>query len=155
VPPHPDLASAGPLLLLRHHEAFLAEFRRFGAEGAARRLGPGDLETLQGALAFLEHEVLPFARAEERTLAGGSPQAESVALEHAFLAQEVEALGRELRALRTLKMHGTRASSGTIPGSPGPRSTSPLRSRALLRVVHRIEAILELHTAGWSDRGEG
>jgi hypothetical protein len=154
VQPHPELATAGPLLLLRHHEAFLAEFRRFGAEGAAARLGPDDLETLRGALAFLEHEILPFARAEERTLAAGSPHAESVALEHAFLTQEVEALGREIQALRALPSlrPGERSEGRSGCSEPGPSPSS--RSRSLLRVVHRIEAVLELHTAAWGDRDE-
>jgi nitroimidazol reductase NimA-like FMN-containing flavoprotein (pyridoxamine 5'-phosphate oxidase superfamily) len=88
-------------------------------------------ESAAGAVAFLRHGVLPFARREEALYLPGGAVGEEVAFEHAFLAAEAEALAREAGAL----------SEG------GAKALAGVRRR-----VVRIQAVLELHVAKSEDR---
>lgn len=112
------------------HRTLLRTFREFGVvatEGELRM----DPDALRGAVAFLRHELLPFARREEDALEPGSSRREGVSFEHAFLAAEIDAFAEAVAALLAL------------PAGPS-REREEARQR-VLRAAHRIEAALELH----------
>ena len=111
------------------HRMLLDTLREFGLLGPEGSL-IADGETLRGAAAFLRHELLRFARDEERLLGPGTPEHDSASFEHAFLAAEIDAFVREVDALRRI--------------APLDGAATAARARVLRR-IHRIEAILELH----------
>jgi hypothetical protein len=94
------------------------------------------VECVRGAVAFLRHTLLPFARREEAGLAGRPQHAESAGLDHAFLAAEADALAAEGRAL-----------------AAGEAGIAAHAIAAVRRRLHRIEAVLELHMARGEDEG--
>lgn len=112
------------------HRMLLDTLREFGLLGPDGSL-VADEETLRGAAAFLRHELLRFARDEERLLGPGTPEHDSASFEHAFLAAEIDAFAREVDRLRRI---------APLDGA----ATAAARARVLRR-IHRIEAILELH----------
>jgi nitroimidazol reductase NimA-like FMN-containing flavoprotein (pyridoxamine 5'-phosphate oxidase superfamily) len=117
---------AGADELSAGHRRLLATFRELLSE---LEEDPGaDLETLRASVAFLRHSILPFSRAEEAALVGLPPEAEGAALDHAFLAAEIGGLAAEA-------------------GRPVPDA------RAVLRRLHRLEAVLELHLTRDEERG--
>ncbi len=121
------------------HHVLLDTLGEFGLLGADGEL-TADVEALRGAAAFLRHEVVPFARGEERLLGPGAPGYESASFDHAFLAAEIEAFAREVDALARTTASGAAAVTGS--GSAHAR---------VLRLAHRIEAILELHVQKGDD----
>lgn len=108
------------------HRWLLETFRELQAELDADA-GRGGAEAARAAVAFLRHSLLPFARGEEAALGAFPAEAEGAALDHAFLAAEIEALGAEARADRF--------------------DVAPVRRR-----LHRLEAVLELHMAREEER---
>ena len=112
------------------HRALLRTFREFGVVAPDGELRE-DPDALRGAVAFLRHELLPFARREEEALEPGSTRREGVSFEHAFLAAEIDAFADAVAALLAL------------PAGPS-REREEARYR-VLRAAHRIEAALELH----------
>jgi nitroimidazol reductase NimA-like FMN-containing flavoprotein (pyridoxamine 5'-phosphate oxidase superfamily) len=116
------------------HRRLLAGFREF-LEPIVHVGGPPDDGTLRGAVAFLRHGVMAFAHREEASLldAGGPPEEaalEDVALEHAFLAGEIDRLDREVRRLAALPA-GDPSRAACVDG--------------IRRLAYRIEAVLEVH----------
>lgn len=101
------------------HRALLRTLREFAAG-----LEADGIDGARGAAAFLRQTLLPFARREEAALPA-SAAAEAAALDHAFLAAEIDALAAEARAL------------AACPGALD----------AVRRRLHRVEAVLELHLA--------
>ena len=107
------------------HDRLLRTFREFSL---AEDLASGDEsqpDALRGAAAFLRQEILPFSRWEESVLGA---HGEDAALEHAFLAAEIDAFGRAVDEYLRGDSVRKRAAEA-----------------AMLRHVHRIEAVLELH----------
>lgn len=122
------------------HRRLLGTLAEFGLVGPDGEL-TADEEALRGAAAFLRHEVIPFARGEERALGLDGRGCESTAFEHAFLASEIEAFAREVEA-----------------AAGAERAAGPAREAARLRVarrIHRIQAILELHVEKGEDPEAG
>jgi hypothetical protein len=134
----PDLLFAR-LDLLPRQQRFLDEFRSLDLERALQRMDSAELEAIRGALRFLLHDVIPFSRIAGGGEGGGLFDPETAPLEHAFLEQEIEALGRELLAWFA------------APGAP--EAVRDARHRAVIRSAHRIEAVLELHGVSWASQG--
>ena len=107
------------------HRRLLETFRELQEE-LDEPAGTG-AEAARAAVAFLRHTLLPFARDEEAALGAFPAEAEGAALDHAFIAAEVEALAAETRAI--------------------PFAAAPVRRR-----LHRLEAVLELHLAREEER---
>jgi len=137
----PDLLPAR-LGLLPRQQRFLDEFRSMDLERALRRMDSAELEAIRGALRFLLHDVIPFSQMAGGGGDGGAGRpfdAGTAPLEYAFLEQEVEALGGELLAWF--------AAPGAL------EAVREARHRAVIRSVHRIEAVLELHGVSWASQG--
>ncbi|TVP42293.1 MAG: hypothetical protein EA350_16525 [Gemmatimonadales bacterium] len=126
----PDLLPArlGPAL---RQERFLARFRSLDLERAVQCMDTAELEVIRGALGFLLDELLPFQGPAASALGPGGCGAEGVSPKDAFLEEEIDHLGRELLAWFA------------APGAPA--AVRDARCRAVLRSVHRIEAVLDLH----------
>jgi nitroimidazol reductase NimA-like FMN-containing flavoprotein (pyridoxamine 5'-phosphate oxidase superfamily) len=114
--------------VLEGHRHLLATFRAFWDPEA---FGPPSVEDVRGAVAFLRHGLLPFARWEEASVEPATPDAETTAFEHAFLAAEIDAL-----AAAASRPHGASGSADA----------------EVLRRLHRIDAVLELHVARAAER---
>lgn len=112
------------------HRSLLRTFRDFSLIARDGRLCT-NAECLRGAAAFLRHELLPFASVEENTLDPGSDRHECASFEHAFLASEIDAFGRAIATLLALPTH--------------PSAERAIAEARVIRLVHRIEATLELH----------
>ncbi|HET8654601.1 MAG TPA: pyridoxamine 5'-phosphate oxidase family protein [Longimicrobiaceae bacterium] len=112
------------------HRRLLATFREF-LDPLTTGADPAAGEALRAAVAFLRQGVLAFAHREEEALLAGGGRLEDAALEHAFLAAEIDRLGQEVR--RLTGAHGRGAEE---------------RDRSLARIrelAYRIEAVLEVH----------
>jgi YbgC/YbaW family acyl-CoA thioester hydrolase len=120
------------------HRALLRTFREFGVVATDGELRE-DPDALLGAVAFLRHELLPFARREEEALEPGSIRREGVSFEHAFLAAEIDGFADAVAALLAL------------PARPS-REREEARYR-VLRAAHRVETALELHVQKEEDEG--
>jgi uncharacterized protein len=116
----PDAIRDGHLALLTTLREFMDDLRPGFDPGS-------DSGSLRATLAFLRESLLGFAAREEAAITGSSGS-EHTAFEHAFLAVEIDALGREASRL--------------IASDAGSRGAALERVR---RRLHRLEAVLELH----------
>lgn len=122
----------------------LREFRVVGDDGRVN----ADPEALRGAVAYLRHELVPFARFEERVVGASTyGEAEAVAFEHAFLAAEIDDFADAVSAY---------LAAGESTGIPaGERAAL---EALVVRSAYRIEAVLELHvqkeSEAWRDAPE-
>lgn len=107
------------------HRWLLETFRELLQELEEPEAGGPD--AARAAVAFLRHSLLPFARGEEATLAVLAAEAEGAALDHAFIAAEIDRLGDEARA-------------------------HPFDGARVRRRLHRLEAVLELHLSRDEER---
>jgi nitroimidazol reductase NimA-like FMN-containing flavoprotein (pyridoxamine 5'-phosphate oxidase superfamily) len=107
------------------HRWLLETFRELLAELEGPAAGAP--EAARAVVAFLRQSVMPFASHEEAVLGAFPAEAEGAALDHAFIAAEVEALAAEVRAA----------------------GVDLVRVR---RRLHRLEAVLELHLAREEER---
>lgn len=114
-------------------------FGEFETADALESWTPPDLDELRAAAAFLRQEVLPFCRWEEDLLLAAPDEWEAAAFDHGFLAAEIDAFGREVTALEETREWDDEARRRA--------------SQRLLRRVHRIEAVLELHMQRAEDWG--
>jgi len=134
--PLPDPAS-GETIDAFHHR-LLDDLRGFGLEPKLTDEASDLSATLRGAATLLNVRLAQGAAIEEGT-AEVEEDRESTAFEHAFLRIEVERFRQEIRmldeALRT-----------------GCRLDEERARRYLLRRIHRIEAVLELHMQAVADR---
>jgi uncharacterized protein len=115
------------------HRELLDTLREL-AGGLDPCVGSFDESALRGTLAFLRHEVIPFARWEEAAIPPGE-RWEDTAFEHAFVAVETDALAREIEVLlgaRSSQLHPA--------------------LRGVCRRLDRIEAVLELHALKEEER---
>ena len=137
----------------RKHAELLVTFRELAGEleGAPRGLHN---EALRALVAFLRQGVLAFAHGEERALATDD-EADHLGLEHAFLEAEIERLNQEAQSLlATWWEEPDRSWAGPPTSTDGDGWTAPDGPAgadrrlfdAVRRRVHRIEAVLELHT---------
>lgn len=118
---------ARPSRLISGHRRLLGVLADFRSEAAPR--GEMDLDAARALVSFLRHELLPFATREERTLATDPAELETTRFEHAFLAAEIDGL------------------AGAVDTA---------HADDVVRRIHRIEAILEMHAARHEDRwGDG
>jgi nitroimidazol reductase NimA-like FMN-containing flavoprotein (pyridoxamine 5'-phosphate oxidase superfamily) len=115
--PGRDWIATGHLALLETAHEFARELESCGSDQDIE-------EAARGAEAFLRHSLLPFATAEQAFLAD-DVHGDSAALDHAFLAIEIDKLSALIREI-------------------GPEDL-PGRLLRLRRAVYRIEVILELH----------
>jgi len=122
------------------HRRLVSGFRDFGADEVLASELPLDLVQLRAVAAFLRQEILPFSRWEESVLRSAPEEWETAAFDHGFLAAEIDAFTEELRALERALETGTK-----VERRRG--------SARLLRRVHRVEAVLELHAQRAEDRG--
>jgi nitroimidazol reductase NimA-like FMN-containing flavoprotein (pyridoxamine 5'-phosphate oxidase superfamily) len=123
-----------PDAVISGHRRILEALHEF--RGGAERTPEGrctDRETVLGLVAFLRQEILPFAAREEQGLAADQAEYETTSFEHAFLAAEIDALAGAVQ----------QAASFANPA---------WYETGIVRRIHRIEAVLELHVARHEDR---
>ncbi|HEX7117968.1 MAG TPA: pyridoxamine 5'-phosphate oxidase family protein [Longimicrobiales bacterium] len=124
--------------VLDGHRRILAVLREFRGTEPWRSGGGADGDAIRALIAFLRHEILPFASREEAGMPPGSEEREATAFEHAFLAAEIDALDRAAEHVRRGAVHGV--------DDPGQWSEEARRR------IDRIEAVLELHTGRQQER---
>lgn len=135
----PAVRAFPPLEVHDGHDSLRRTLGAFRLEQALARGGEDLAGSLQGAAAFLHSAVEAMARPEEERFPAGSAQREATEFEHAFLRMELEAMSGEIRELAEARAGGS-----------APRERA-VRAR-LLRRVHRMEAILELHAGAVRER---
>lgn len=144
-PEGPPVGAGGrgfpPLEVHDGHESLRRTLGAFRLQQALARGGGEVPGALRGAASFLHASIEAMARPEEERFAAGSAEREATEFEHAFLRMELEALAGEIRGLEEAR------ASGSHPGERAARGR-------LLRRVHRIEVILELHTGAVRERDE-
>ncbi len=128
------------IAIRRGHRELLDTLRELVADAVTAAEGP--TAGARVVLAFLRQSVMTFAAWEERSRGGADPVAEDTAFEHAFLAVEIEALARAIHALDMLD---------ATPASVAARERVAAEER-IVRQMHRIEAVLEIHTEKVEDR---
>jgi hypothetical protein len=128
-----------PLEIQDGHESLRRTLGAFRLERALARGGHDLPGALRGAASFLHSAIEGMARPEEERFPAGSPEREATEFEHAFLRMELGALGGEIRELEEARVAASLARERAV------------RSR-LLRRIHRIEVILELHTGAVGER---
>lgn len=130
-----------PLEIHDGHESLRRTLGAFRLEQALARGGEDLAGSLRGAASFLHSAIEAMARPEEERFPPGSAEREATEFEHAFLRMELDAMSGEIRELAEARAAGS-----------APRERAA-RAR-LLRRVHRMEAILELHAGAVREREE-
>lgn len=114
----------------RGHRELLSTFREF-VQPIACADDAMAADDLRGAVAFLRHGIVGFARREEECHTAVDGCGEDVSREHAFIAAEIEQIAHEVNALMAR-----------------PADTEAERKARLARIrrhAFRIEAALEVH----------
>lgn len=128
-----------PLEVSDAHDSLLRTLGAFRLERALAGSGIRALESLRGAAAFLVSGIGAVAGPEEARYPVDSAEREATAFEHAFLRMELERFSGEIRELEEALGAGS---------APAERSAR----RRLLRRVHRLEVLLELHAGATTER---